>query len=637
MVLDQLFKNFGSILILSICLGACSGEVGEILAADTAPDAEDTDPDTDDGGAAVGGAPTLVLTSPDVDLTADMVTVTVGQVINFELAASDPDGDELTFSAAQTAGPATGVDGAVFTLDDDLFLTVPDAADDDIITIDISASDGTNTTTESFSLTVFVCPLVGNITPAEVVPDGCTLTGVMTSSATISNEVTWLLDDRFQIGNNASQASLTIDAGTQILGSDADHILVWPGSSISSNGTADAPVQMLSEDADTSGSGEWGGLFIRGFNGLPTLTGTQGANNLDFTVVAEAGAPVSVTIDGETANYQDNIVLNGVDSTTTLAFVQSHYSARDGFRILNGDPRMAWLLATASTSDGVWYNNFNGLIKDLLVIHNTDSGRAGIYAGEDEAADANSNPRIVNATLVGRDDTSENGNPDPTAREFGLLFADNTDEIRIANVVVANFTNGCYETADGADLSAIDTDLPGPVYLDGIHCLNEAGGNLNFAVIRPGTVDLPLATRSANNLNEDGHVYYNGFVNPANFSGETTDLTNAFTASWYLESIGNLSIINNGVLDTDSPNPNLNAFLDGDTNNDGVVDTADQGAGFIIADNAFNADVQANTGGYDLTIIGAIRGGNPIVNNQFDGWTVGTGPDEGFVVQVSTD
>jgi len=79
----------------------------------------------------------------------------------------------------------------------------------------------------------------------------------------------------------------------------------------------------------------------------------------------------------------------------------------------------------------------------------------------------------------------------------------------------------------------------------------------------------------------------------------------------------------------------LNGFLDGDTNNDGTLDAADNGSPFIIADNAFNADVAEDTFGYDLTHVGASRSGNPANGSQFDGWTVATGPGEGFLVPFS--
>jgi len=470
------------------------------------------------------------------------------------------------------------------------------------------------------------CPAVGNLIPEETAPGQCVIGGVLDQDATLTADMMWFLDGALQAGNNQFNSVLTIQAGTQIRGSDSDHILVWPGSTIQANGTSANPVQMLSDDDDVSGSGEWGGLFLRGFNGLPTLTGTQGANVLDYVVVAEAGAPVDVTIDGNTVTYQDNIVLNGVDNTTTLTFVQSHFSARDGFHILNGDPRMSWLLSTAATRDGVWYRDFTGLIKDLMVIHNPDEGRSGIYASETVAGD--SNPRIVNATLVGRASQSINATNDDSANQVGILFADNTDQIRMANVLIANFTNGCFTADDGADLSGIDTTIPGPTYLDGVHCANNNGGNGGFGPIRASaTAGFPAGTVAPNNSNGDGLVYYNGAVNPIVFTGSLVDRSENFTQNWYLNNIGGRA---NGLLGTDPVI--LNGFLDGDTNNDGVLDASDNGSPFIIADNAFNRDVADDTGGYDLTHIGASRSGGAASSIQFDGWTVATGPGEGFLV-----
>ena len=469
------------------------------------------------------------------------------------------------------------------------------------------------------------CPDVGNLTVTEITAGQCAVGGVLDQSATLTADTMWFIEESIQIGNSQFASTLTIEAGTQIRGAGTDHILVWPGSTILANGTGANPIQMLSEDDGVDGTAEWGGLFLRGFNGLPTLTGTQGANVLDYVVVAEAGAPVDVTIDGNSVTYQDNIVVNGVDNTTILTFVQSHNSARDGFHILNGDPRMSWLLSTGATRDGVWYRDFTGLIKDLMVIHNTDSGRSGIYASE--TIEGNSNPRIVNATLVGRDNQSISGANDTSAAEFGILFADNSDQIRLANVLIANFRHGCFEVDEGADLSDIDTTIPGPTYLDGVHCANEAGGNGQVGVVRAGATGFPAGTVAPNGSNGDGLVYYNGAAAPVTFTGEIVDRSTTFTASWYLNNLGNFA---NGLLGSDANI--LNGFLDGDTNNDGVLDAADNGSPFIISDNAFNADVAGDTFGYDLTHVGAVRSGNPDNASQFDGWTVATGVGEGFVV-----
>ncbi|PON13825.1 hypothetical protein C2W62_32295, partial [Candidatus Entotheonella serta] len=454
------------------------------------------------------------------------------------------------------------------------------------------------------------------------------------------------LNSRLQVGNAASNVTLDIDPGTEIRGDSADdHLLVFPGSALRANGTGASPVRFLSDDVGVDGSGEWGGVFLRGFNGLPTLTGAQGANRLDYVVVAEAGAPVEVTIDGQTVTYQDNLVLNGVDSNTILTFVQSHNSARDGLHILNGDPRLSWILVTGAQRDGIWYCDFNGLIKDLMVIHNRDAdgstGRSGIYASE--TVDGDANPRIVNATLVGRDNSSEP--PADDDNEFGILFADNTNEIRLANVLIANFRNGCYEADSAADLSGIDTNIPGPTYPDGVHCTNEAGANPNFGIVRVGSVDFPLGTIAANDSNGDGLVYYNGtggelvasglFAAASggiNFTGELVERGNNFTAGWYLD---NIRGIGNGLL---ADANFLNGFLDGDTNNNGTLENGvDNNSPFIIADDGpggFNQDVGTDTFGYDMTHVGAVRGGSP-ANIQFDNWTVDTLRSAPFTVRTT--
>ncbi|MEO0325420.1 MAG: hypothetical protein AAF447_20860 [Myxococcota bacterium] len=359
--------------------------------------------------------------------------------------------------------------------------------------------------------------------------------------------------------------------------------------------------------------------------------GRRGKNRLDYVVVAEAGAPVDVDVAGATATYQDNLVLNGVDRATTLTFVQSHASARDGIHIMGGDARLSWILVTAAGRDGLWYRDYRGLVKDLMVIHTPDpdgsTGRAGIYASE--TAEGDSHPRIVNATLVGRDMTSESAAADASAGEFGILFADNSDQIRLGNVLIANFRHGCVEVDEGSDLSAIDTDAPGPTYLDGVHCAHELGGNDDLVLVREANVGLPdlsVAPRDARNGN--GLLTYDGAA--ITFTGEIADRAASFTAGWYLAALDGIP---NGLA---ADSTSLNAFLDGDTNQDGVVDGADVGAPVLLGvdgPDGFNRDVADDTGGYDLTHIGAVRSGAiSDTNRQFDGWTVATGPSEGFAV-----
>ena len=492
------------------------------------------------------------------------------------------------------------------------------------------------------------CPLVGNLQSAELGENQCQISGVLLEEATLTSDIEWYLEGGFVIGSDESSARLTIEGGTVIRGDNVDttdYVLVYPGSSIEANGTGSSPVYFMSDDDNVDGSGEWGGLFLRGFIGTDNEGAEQGDNLLDYVVVAEAGASSTVTVGGQTTTYSDNIVVNGVDESTRLTFVQSHNSARDGLHILNSTARMSWILVTGAERDGIWYRDFSGLIKDLMVIHNRDadgsSGRSGIYASE--TVEGNSNPRIVNASLIGRDSASVSAGA--ADNEFGILFADNTDQIRMANVLIANFRHGCFEVDSAANLDQIDITIPGPNYIDGIHCANEAGGNGNFGVVRDGSTGFAPGVVANNNSNSDGIVYYNG-AGPAlsiantdfnvasggiNFTGELVDRTSNFTAGWYLN---NIRGVGNGLAGNAAF---LNGFLDGDTNRDGVVDTADTASPFIIADDGvggFNQDVAADTFGYDMTHIGAVRGG-AVTNTQFDNWTVDTGPDGSFTVQVN--
>ena len=164
------------------------------------------------------------------------------------------------------------------------------------------------------------CPIVGNLIPLELAPNECQISGQLTEDSVLTSDRTWFLEGGLQIGTAEIAATLEIEAGTQIRGDNVDvtdYVLVYPGSSLRANGTGANPVQFLSDDDDVDGRAEWGGVFLRGFNGL-TTGGTQGNNLLDYTVVAEAGAPVDITVDSQTNTYTDNLVLNGVDSNTVL-------------------------------------------------------------------------------------------------------------------------------------------------------------------------------------------------------------------------------------------------------------------------------------------------------------------------------
>ena len=70
------------------------------------------------------------------------------------------------------------------------------------------------------------CPAVGNILPLEVGASQCQISGVLTEDATLTSNFTWFLSNRFQVGNDAENVTLSVDPDTQIRGDGTDHVLV---------------------------------------------------------------------------------------------------------------------------------------------------------------------------------------------------------------------------------------------------------------------------------------------------------------------------------------------------------------------------------------------------------------------------
>lgn len=468
------------------------------------------------------------------------------------------------------------------------------------------------------------CPSVGDLTVEKSAGLGsggrCLISGTLTVSAALSASEEWHLNGPLIIGDGASNPTLTIDAGVEVFGgadgSSFDYIYVAPGASINAIGSQFSPIIFSSDDEDYEGSGQWGGLIIE-----DTLA-TPGQVRLEYLVVTEAGAEVTVG----NKSYADNIVLDGVHDDTFIQYVQSHDSARDGIRLQSTESsanqaRLSWLLITGANRDGFSYNNFSGLVKDMLVIHRPElyngmsGGRAGIYASNN-----NSLPLFVNVTLAGRDTTSGNA-ISAESREFGILFADNSNQIRIANTLISNFRNGCYEVDSSSNLSAIslgDSDIT-QGFIDGVHCGHESSGFASNIfvpfLLRGSGVNLPTAVLN-NGIQFHGNSAFN-------FEGEVNPSI-AITSVWYLNSIAGLS--NDLALNTSGT---LNAFADGDTNNSGSVGTADKdfqpllnsGDVFFGGINGLSIPSQ----GYDLTIIGAIRSPSSQTASEFGSWTLQAG------------
>ncbi len=482
------------------------------------------------------------------------------------------------------------------------------------------------------------CPTVGDLTVEKSTGLGtsgrCLINGTLTVDATLPASTDWYLNGALHVGDGASSPELTIVAGAEIFGSEDgasfDYLYVAPGASLDVSGTLNDPVIFSSDDADFSGSGEWGGIILE-----DTLA-TNGDISMQYVIVTEAGGQVTVGAN----TYADNIVLEGVHDDTEIQYLQSHDSARDGIRLQSSDSaanqaQLAWLLITGANRDGLSYDNFTGLVKDMLVIHRvgqySDSspsgGRAGIYVGD--ANDASAIPLLVNITLAGRDNSSISSLASD-AREFGILFADGTTQARMANIVISNFRNGCYEVDSTSDLSAITfsagVDLTAS-FIDGVHCGHEqaniAGNVFVRWLLRSGDSadNLPSDVDSRGDGNGNGFRFYD--FAPFNFHGEANP-SEAITSAWYLNSISGSPVLLNNLVDN-SVNL-LNAFADGDTN--GVNGTSSADINVPLSDGTetlYGVGGATDPSAFDLTNIGASRSDSSSLASEFDGWTLQAG------------
>jgi hypothetical protein len=538
------------------------------------------------------------------------------------------------------------------------------------------------------------CPALGDLTVEFVQAFGgdtfCEISGSLSTNATLKADIDWRLDGTVSVGDEAGiSASLVIEPGATLKGNIAgtvtEYVYIYPGSSLRAVGTVDAPIIFSSNDDGyslESGLGEWGGLIIE--DSVAVQTNVQ----LEYFVVAEAGAPVTVAGN----DYAANISLYGDHDTSKLRYVQSHVSGSDGISITAADnanlARLEWLLVTGANRDGVHYTNFSGLIKDLLVIHSPGlfppgidqgvGGRAGIRAG----GNPTKAPLIVNATLVGRDNSQ--ALPGNFSREFGLLFEDGLTSVRIANMAIANFRNGCYEIGENnefgenVDLSSMALLSPAANdsnFVDGVHCVNETevidGSGGSFKTVRFGGGDIPPELQGLGD--GEGISFYSGF-NRIGFAGESVsaDNGNTFTSSWFVDSIAGLA---NQTID-------LRRYNGGDTNDNGVVDIIDDNfsplfdsnldplfggvfkpavfidfdldspnylspldpqptgsfvCGFVqgVSSVEFYCGPAGSSGavtyeGFSLTVVGAVRSPLDSEATQFDGWTIQTDENEEF-------
>lgn len=282
---------------------------------------------------------------------------------------------------------------------------------------------------------------------------------VVNVTADVTADTTWTKDNVYVLKQltYVSAGTLTIQAGTTVMGDSASALIVSRGAKLVAKGTAAEPIVFTSSlptGQRGSPQGDWGGLVFLGRAVINTMGGENNAEGLaddpknkyggtddaydcgtlEYVRVEFAGRPLSAN------NELNGITFNACGSATTVDFVQVHRGVDDGIELFGGTMNLKHVVITGSDDDGLdWDKGWRGKVQFLVAAQIPGRGNHGIEADND-ATNADLMPRsaptLYNVTLVGR-------NPDTAASEGpsrGMILRAGTAG-KLHNVLVTNFTD----------------------------------------------------------------------------------------------------------------------------------------------------------------------------------------------------
>ncbi len=299
-----------------------------------------------------------------------------------------------------------------------------------------------------------LCPTQPELTSIEV-------------ETNIDSDQTWTNDNVYILNGLSfvTDATLTIEAGTLVVGGEGSALVVTTGANLITNGTADAPVVMTSINTcygEARAAGDWGGLVLLGnapinvvggsnqIEGIdtsnpdvPDSAATYGGDDVDhncgrlnYTRVEYAGFELT------TDNELNGITLGGCGTATTLDYVQVNNGLDDGIEIFGGQPQLRHIVLSGIEDDSLdWDEGFQGTIQFLLIKQYENDADNGFEADNDKNANdamPRSNPTILNATLIGS-----------SAGSHGMVLRRGT-YVTLMNTIVTGFPKFGIDIRDEA-------------------------------------------------------------------------------------------------------------------------------------------------------------------------------------------
>ncbi len=241
-------------------------------------------------------------------------------------------------------------------------------------------------------------------------------------SEPIAQSQTWRADTVYKLTAPVfveAGASLTIEAGTRIIGESGSALIVTKDAKLYARGSRTAPIVFTSAKAPGERArGDWGGLVLLGNapinQGSARIEGVDeqdprgmfggdqvgdSCGLLEFVRVEFAGFEVF------TDNELNGLTLGGCGHKTIVRNVQVHRSLDDGVEVFGGDVDFKNIVVTGARDDGFdWDMGWRGRVQFLVVQQHADVGDNAFEADnwkKDHDASPRSAPTFYNVTLVG--------------------------------------------------------------------------------------------------------------------------------------------------------------------------------------------------------------------------------------------
>jgi hypothetical protein len=240
------------------------------------------------------------------------------------------------------------------------------------------------------------------------------LAAEITSDTTLSCDTVWVLQSPVFVRG----ATLSIEAGTTLLGAAGSALVIDSDSRIEAVGTADAPIVMTSVLAPGERNrGDWGGLVLlgkapnnldggvgqaEGFANPPSYGGDEQAHDcgtLSYLRVEWAGFELAA------GSELNGITFYSCGTQTHVDHVQVHMGQDDGLEMFGGEFDLDHIVVTGAADDSIDCDEgFRGRLQYVLIQQDPQLGDNALEwsnQGVDFVADPRTGPVLANATIIG--------------------------------------------------------------------------------------------------------------------------------------------------------------------------------------------------------------------------------------------